>query len=76
VEEEIRHPEIEVQLSGLSGNAGTLMDAVTSAIKEARRRGDLTAEEAAKSIGEFREEAMSGDYTHLLRTCQRWVNVS
>ena len=26
-------------------------------------------------IDEFQQEAMSGDYDHLLQVCMRWVNV-
>jgi hypothetical protein len=26
-------------------------------------------------VDEFQQEAMSGDYDHLLQVCMRWVNV-
>lgn len=71
----VRHPDITVQLIGRNGNAGAIMCAVVDAIRSAGREGDLTAAETRTSISEFRAEAMSGDYDHLLRTCMRWVNV-
>lgn len=75
IETDIRHPDITVQLSGTDSNAGALMGMITNAIKQARRDGDLTPEEARTSTLEFRREAMSGDYDHLLQTCMKWVNV-
>lgn len=29
-----------------------------------------------QEIDQFRKEATSGDYDHLLQTCMRWVDVS
>lgn len=63
-----RYPEIEVQLTETDGNAFAVMGAVTKALK---RAGVPLAE-----INLFREEAMSGDYHHLLRTTMQWVEVS
>ena len=74
--DDVRHPDIDVQLSGLSSNAMALTCAVVDAIKEAARRGTITREERDESIREFRAEAYSGDYDHLLQTCMKWVNVS
>lgn len=66
--DEIKFPDIEVQLTGRDGNAFAVMGAVTSAMRRAKvPRAD---------IDEFMNEAMSGDYGHLLRTCAAWVAVS
>ena len=58
-----KYPEIEVQLSGVDGNAFAVHGAV-------RRR--LPADVQA----EFTAEALSGGYDHLLATAMKWVNVS
>lgn len=62
-----RFPGIEVQLSGNDGNAFTILGSVNKAL---RRNGCSQTE-----IDEFQNEAMSGDYDHLLRTCMKWVTV-
>jgi hypothetical protein len=64
----IKHPEINVQLSGTDGNAFSVLGKVRKALK----RGGVSNEE----IDAFRVEATSGDYNHLLATAQRWVVVS
>jgi len=61
------YPEIEVQLSGEDGNAFFIIARVAEALK----RGRVSREEQ----DEFQEEAMSGDYDHVLQTCMKWVNV-
>ena len=63
-----RYPEIEVTLIGEDGNAFAIMGNVTLQM----RRHGVEQEE----IDAFIEEAQSGDYDHLLRTCMRWVDVS
>jgi hypothetical protein len=63
-----KYPDINVQLTGEDGNAFFIIGRTTKALK----RADVSSEE----IQEFRDEAMSGDYDHLLRTCMEWVNVS
>jgi len=63
----VKYPEIEVQLVGTDGNAFALI----SVVRKALRKAEVSQEE----IGEFVNEATSGDYTHLLRTCMSWVNV-
>lgn len=63
-----KYEEIQVQLSGTDGNAFALMGKVSKAL----RRAKVPQEE----ISQFREEATSGDYDHLLRTCMEWVDVS
>ena len=64
---EVRFPEIEVELIGRDGNAWAVIGAVSQAL---RRAGVDKAER-----DEFIEEAMSGDYDHLLQTAMRWVEV-
>ena len=63
-----KYPEIEVQLLGTDANAFAIMGAVTQAM----RRGGIGKEERDA----FMDEAMSGDYDHLLQTCMKWVSVS
>ena len=63
----VKYPDIEVQLVGTDGNAFALIGAVQKALKK--------AEVSKEEIGEFFDEATSGDYNHLLRTCMAWVNV-
>ena len=65
---EPKYPEIEVQLSGEDGNAFMIIGRVRAAM----RRADLTADQ----IKEFSDEAMSGDYDNVLRTCMRYVSVA
>lgn len=60
--------DVDVRLTGESGNAFAIMAAVTQELRRARVPLD--------EIDLFRAEAMSGDYDHLLQTCMLWVNVS
>jgi hypothetical protein len=62
-----RYPHIEVELIGQNGNAFVIIAAVSRAL----RKHKVPAEE----VTEFREEAMSGDYNHLLQTAMDWVEV-
>lgn len=59
--------DITVSLVGKDGNAYRVLGAVTQQMK----KHGVPPEE----IAEFKEEAMSGDYDHLLRTTMDWVNV-
>lgn len=65
---EVKYPDVEVQLSGSDGNAF----AVIAKVSRAMREGGCTSEE----VDEFRKEAMSDDYDHLLQTAMRFVEVS
>jgi hypothetical protein len=65
---DVKYPKIHVQLTGLDNNAGSLMGAVTRALK----RAGVPAEE----ITAFRLEATSGTYDELIQTCIRWVEVT
>jgi hypothetical protein len=64
--DEIRHPDVEVQLTGQDGNAFAVLSAVRKALVDAGHHDEVEA---------FLAEATSGDYDHLLGTCMRWVNV-
>ena len=64
---EIRHPEITVKLVGNDGNAFAILGQVSKAM----RKGGVLPEEVDK----FMDDAMSGDYHHLLQTAMKWVNV-
>ena len=65
---EIKYPEVKVNLSGNDGNAFAIMG---SCQKEARRAG-LTQDQ----ISEFLDEAMKGDYDHLLQTCIKYIDIN
>jgi hypothetical protein len=66
-DEEVRHPEVVVELTGRDGNAYAILGAVGQALRRAGHAGD---------IAEFLEEATSGDNDQLLQTCMRWVTVT
>ena len=57
---------INVQLTGKDGNAINLIGIVTKAL----RNYGIPREQ----ISEFQDEAMNGNYDHLLQTCMKWVN--
>lgn len=63
----MKYPEITVNLIGSDGNAF----AILANMKHAMQRHKVSRED----IDSFLEEAMSGDYNHLLQTCMKWVNV-
>lgn len=65
---QVLYPEVEVQLSGEEGNAFAIIARVTRALRNAGCPEEVRAE--------FRAEATSGDYGHLLQTCRAWVVVS
>jgi hypothetical protein len=60
------HPDVTVQLPERDGNAMPIIAAVNQAL----RRHGYGAETRA-----FTEQAMSGDYNHVLTTAMKWVNV-
>lgn len=64
----IKYPEIEVALTGMDGNAFSVLAAVSGAL---RRAGIDQAERDT-----FHDEATSSDYDYLLQTAMRWVTVS
>ena len=63
---EIKFPEIKVHLSGEDGNAF----AIIGRVSQEMRSGGVSQ----KDIIEFRNEAMAGDYDHLLQTVMKTVN--
>ena len=63
----VKYPEIEVELVGQDGNAFAILGKVQKAL----RRANVSEEEIKKYL----DEAMSGDYNHLLRTTMEWVEV-
>lgn len=63
----MKYPDITVQLTGEDGNAIAIVQRVTKAL----RRGGVSPDEVA----EFRKQALSGDYDHVLNTCMEWVDV-
>lgn len=64
---EVKHPEIHVQLVGTDGNAFSILGKCLDVM----RRAKLSKEER----DEFQKEATSGDYNHLLATCTEWFDV-
>jgi hypothetical protein len=65
---EVKYPDIEVDLSNSDGNAF----AIIGTVRKALRRAGITDDK----IKEFSDDAMSGDYDHLLQTCMKWVTVN
>ncbi len=63
-----KYPGVHVQLTGEDGNAFYIIGRVAKAM---RRAGCSSAD-----IDEYRQEAMSGDYDHVLQTTMRWVDTS
>ena len=62
-----KYPDVMVKLSGRNSNAFFIIGRVSGALK----RAGVPADE----VKQFSDEAMSGDYDNVLRTCMRWVNV-
>jgi menaquinone-dependent protoporphyrinogen IX oxidase len=60
-----KFPDVDVQLTGQDGNAFFIIARVSRALKDAGHRD---------AVDEFRREAMSGDYDHVLVTCMEYVN--
>ena len=59
---------VKVQLLAGSGNAFVILAKVATAMTNAGVAVDV--------VDKFKEEAMSGDYDHLLRTCMKYVEVT
>jgi hypothetical protein len=64
---EVKYPNITVVLVGTDGNALSIVGKVKRALM---REGVSDME-----IDEFFNDALSGDYDHVLQTCMKWVNV-
>lgn len=65
---EPKYPKIKVKLTGIDGNALSLVGAVRRALRSA----GVSSEE----IEQFVDDALSGDYGHVIQTCMKWVSVS
>ena len=63
-----KYPNVTVELVGQDGNAFSIISRVKSALNRSK---DVPGGEGSA----FVEEAMSGDYNHLLQTVMKWVNV-
>lgn len=63
----VLYEDVTVQLTGADGNAFAILGRVQAALRRAGVGDD--------AIRDFRAEATSGDYDHLLQTAIRWVNV-
>lgn len=61
-----KYPDVKIKLTGKDGNAFVIISRV---------RAKLRAAGHADVVDEFTNEAMSGDYDHVLRTCMDWVRV-
>ena len=65
----MKYPEIKVQLTGnVDGNAF----AILAACRKAARKAGIPDDE----VEVFIEEATSGSYDELIRTCMRWFDVT
>jgi hypothetical protein len=67
LDESVKYPNVTVILTGQDGNAFMILGLVTRAMKNAKM--------TKAQIDEYRDEAMLGDYDHLLRTTMKYVNV-
>lgn len=66
MENEVKFPNVTVELVGQDGNAFAILGRVSAALRKAGH-GD--------SVSEYMNEAMSGDYDHLLAVTMQTVNV-
>ena len=62
----MKYPDVTVQLSGEDGNAFFIVGRVRNALRRAGVE--------KKELDAFSEEAMSGDYDHVLQTAMKWVD--
>lgn len=65
---DVRYPKIKVELSGGDGNAFMILGKMQRAMQKVGV--------SQEKIDEFKKEAKSGDYDHLLQTCMKWVEIS
>lgn len=63
-----KYPDVEVKLAGEDGNSFSILGRVQRALREAGV--------AKEEIETFMGEAMSGDYSHLIRTVGEWVTIA
>jgi len=62
-----KHPNITVTLTGRDGNAFAILGHCRVAARDAGLSDD--------EIAAFMDEAMAGDYDHLLQTAMRWFEI-
>jgi len=65
---EVKYPNIEVNLIGRDSNAL----AIVGEVKQALRRAGVSSEE----VDLYLEQAMAGDYDHLLQVTMAWVTIT
>ena len=61
-----KYPQVKVQLVGKDGYAYFILGRIGRAMRAAGLSKEVR--------DQFRKEATSGDYDHLLRTCMEWVD--
>ena len=61
------YPEIIAVLTGKDSNAMNLISCVRQVLRRAKVPSD--------KVKEFSDDALSGDYDHVLQTCMQWVVV-
>ena len=64
---EVKYPHVKVKLVGENGNAFAVLGQVKKALKQAGVSAD--------DVQAFLNEAMSGDYDHLLQVVMQTVDV-
>lgn len=64
---EIKYPNVEVELIGQDGNAF----AILGAVKKALKKNNVPQAE----IDLYFAEATAGDYNHLLQVTMKWVTI-
>ena len=62
-----KYPDITVTLTGQDGNAFAVLGQCRGAARDAGLSDD--------EIAAFMDEAMAGDYDHMLQTAMRWFEV-
>jgi len=74
--EDVKYPEVSVQLVGEDGNALAILGKVQRAlIKHLTRERGMTHAEAKDISNKYMDEATMGDYDTLLAVTMSWVNV-
>lgn len=76
VKPDVKYPDVTVQLTGEDGNAFFIVSRVRSAIERHLREEHGYSSVVARGIGDgFMDDALSGDYNHVVQTCMKWVTV-
>lgn len=63
-----KYPDVTVQLTGEDGNAWAVLGKTARAMKRAGLPKEV--------VDAYIDEAMAGDYDHLLGTTMKWVDVT